>query len=361
MHGIVELILTSASLWMLLQVIWSSLISVFYHFCIPWIVWGTFVTAIGLKIARIPPPNLNIVQEVLGINPILLKRDSIMSKTHDNEEQHCMRVVAHRGGGYDFPENSLTAFRNCKDRGCNAVELDVLLTKDNVPIVFHDTTIDRVTGQPGTIKDMTWDQLKDLDITHNHPLKDKFTDGEKIPLLSEVLETCLSNEQRIIIDIKEKRLEVVEAILDAYKKYPKLFQRAVVSSFNPIIIYMLRRKEPRIVSSLAWRPQYFSRVTYLGLDGPAPARYNNPFKHIAASVFDYIYDWMLNHFIYYVVGVSAILLHKDIVNQRVIQVWHDRNVRVMAWTVNLPSEKSHFSRLFKITYITDTLLVEKDM
>lgn len=114
MHGIIELILTSASLWMLFQVFWSSLISVFYYFCIPWIVWGTFVVAIGLKIARIPPPNLNIVQEVLGINPILLKKDNTMSKTHDNEEQYCMRVVAHRGGGYDFPENSLTAFRNVK-------------------------------------------------------------------------------------------------------------------------------------------------------------------------------------------------------------------------------------------------------
>ena len=59
--------------------------------------------------------------------------------------------------------------------------------------------------------------------------------------------------------------------------------------------------------------------------------------------------------------MKILIIIKDIVNQRVIQVWHDRNVRVMAWTVNLPSEKLHFSRLFKITYITDTLLVEKDM
>lgn len=68
------------------------------------------------------------------------------------------------------------------------------------------------------------------------------------------------------------------------------------------------------MSSLAWRPQYFSRVTYLGFEGVAPARYNNPFKHIAASVLDYVYDWMLNNFVYYIVGISAILLHKDIVN-----------------------------------------------
>lgn len=360
MHGIIQLISTSAFLWIFLQVIWSILISVFYYFCIPWIVWGSLIIAAGLRLVRIPPPSLNIRQEVLGINPWFLKKDSV-SKINGNEEQYCMRVVAHRGGGYDFPENSITAFRNCKERGCTAVELDVTLTKDNVPIVFHDLTTERVTGIRGIIKDMTWDQLKELDITYNHPLKDKFAKGEKIPLFFDVLETCLSNDQRIIIDIKEKRMEIVQVILDAYQKYPKLFDRAIVSCFNPFIIYMIRRKEPRIVSSLAWRPQYFSRVTYCAFDGPAPARYNNLCKHLGACLLDHIYEWMLNYFIYYVVGISVILLHKDIINPHSIQVWHDRHIRVMAWTVNLPSEKSHFSRLLKITYITDTLLIEKDM
>nr|XP_003706866.1 PREDICTED: glycerophosphodiester phosphodiesterase 1 [Megachile rotundata]XP_012149132.1 PREDICTED: glycerophosphodiester phosphodiesterase 1 [Megachile rotundata]XP_012149133.1 PREDICTED: glycerophosphodiester phosphodiesterase 1 [Megachile rotundata]XP_012149134.1 PREDICTED: glycerophosphodiester phosphodiesterase 1 [Megachile rotundata] len=359
MHGFIQLILSSALLWIILQVIWSILISVF-NFCIPWILWGSLIIAIGLKLARIPPPSSNIVQEVLGIDPLYLKTDSV-TKINGNEEQYCMRVVAHRGGGYDFPENSLRAFHSCKDRGCNAVEIDLILTKDNVPIVFHDVTTERVTGRPGVVRDMTWDQLKELDITYNHPLREKFIGGERIPLFFDALQTCLSNDQRIIIDVKEKRVEVVQVILDAYKKYPKLFQRAVVSCFNPVIIYMIRRKEPRIVSSLAWRPQYYSRRTYCALGTPAPPRYTNLFKHVAACSLDHVHEWMLNHFIYYVVGVSALLLHKDIINPRVVQEWHDRNIRIIAWTVNLPSEKLHFSRLLKITYITDTLLVEKDM
>ena len=361
MHGIIELTLNSALLWIFLQTIWSTFISVFYNFSVPWIVWGSIITAVGLKIARIPPPESHLVQEVLGANPLSLKKDNTVSKENGNGEQYCMRVVAHRGGGYDFPENSLTAFRNCKERGCTAVEIDLNLTKDYVPIVFHDLTIDRLTGKPGVVRDMTWEELKDLDITHSHPLKDKFPDGEKISLFYDVIETCLSNEQRIIIDIKEKRTEVVQIIVDVFKRYPMLLQKAIVSSFNPIIIYMIRRKNPNIVSCLAWRPQYYSRVVYLGLDGPGPKRYSNPFKHLAACILESTYEWALKRYVYYVVGISTILLHKDIINQRVIEEWNNRDIRVMAWTVNLPSEKLHYSRLCKVTYLTDTLLLEKDM
>lgn len=365
MHGIIELIVTSAILWGFLQVTWNVLISVVYNFCVPWIVWGTFIIAIGLRITRIPPPNSSITQEVLGVNPLSLRKhnntNNAMSKDHGNGEQYCMRVVAHRGAGYDFPENSLTAFRNSKERGCTAVEFDLSLTKDNVPIVFHDHSIERLTGKNGIVKEMTWEQLNQLDITHNHPLKDKFAEGENIPLLWDVLETCLSNDQRIIIDVKESGNDIIQVILDAYKKYPKLYERGVISSFNPLVVYMIRRREPRIVGSIAWRPEYFTSTSYMGSDGISAPKYTNIFKYILACIFDYIYEWMLFHFLYYIVGVSVLLLHKDILNQRVIKEWDDRNVRVIAWTVNLPSEKMHFSRLFKITYLTDTLLVEKDM
>lgn len=69
--------------------------------------------------------------------------------------------------------------------------------------------------------------------------RDKFFDGERIALLHDALEECLDGEQRIIIDIKETRLDIVQVILDTYKKYPKLLNRSVVSSFNPIIVYMV--------------------------------------------------------------------------------------------------------------------------
>lgn len=69
--------------------------------------------------------------------------------------------------------------------------------------------------------------------------RNKFVNGAKIPLFDDAIEECLRNGQRMIIDIKEKGLEIVQIIIDAFKKNPDLYRKAIVSSFNPIIIYMV--------------------------------------------------------------------------------------------------------------------------
>lgn len=114
MYRTIELILNSALLSVFLQMLLDILITIFYEFSIPWIVWGSLIILIALKLARISPPPDKTVQEVLGVDPLLLGKNNSVSEKHGNGEQYCMRVVAHRGGGYDYPENSLLAFRNVK-------------------------------------------------------------------------------------------------------------------------------------------------------------------------------------------------------------------------------------------------------
>lgn len=359
MWSTVELFFNGALLWIIFEVTCILLVNAFY-FSVPWFVWGALIVTVILWFLKLPQPDSTIVKEIFGDDLLNLKRiNNSCNDIQDNKKQYCMRVVAHRGGGFDYPENSLAAFRNCKEKGCNVVEFDVALTKDNIPIIFHDVTIERLTGHVGMVKEMTWSELKELDITYNHPLRNKFMNGAKIALFDEAIKECLENGQRMFIDIKEKDLAIVQIIVNAFNSNPELFRKAVVSSFNPLVIYMIRKKEPRIISSLAWRPRIFSTTNYTGLDGPTIGRFRSPFKNLFATFLDILHDWALRRFTYYILGISAILLHKDVVNPDVVRWWHKRGIRVIIWIVNLPSEKAHFSRVLKVPYLTDTLLSEE--
>ena len=59
----------------------------------------------------------------------------------------------------------------CAEKNCKIVEFDVTKTADGVPIVFHDNSIDRLTGRKGIIEDMLWSDVSKLDISVNHPLR----------------------------------------------------------------------------------------------------------------------------------------------------------------------------------------------
>lgn len=68
------------------------------------------------------------------------------------------KVIAHRGANQLAPENTLRSFELARKLGCSWVECDVLLTRDRVPVIFHDDTLERLTGQIGEIA--AWDFAK---------------------------------------------------------------------------------------------------------------------------------------------------------------------------------------------------------
>jgi hypothetical protein len=113
MWNYIELILASSLIWLFLQTVVIILIHSFY-LTVPWFVWGIIIVHLLIMFgARIPPPHIDAVNKVLGVNPITLIKDDEILKDEftDNNQDYCMRVVAHRGAGYDYPENSISAFR----------------------------------------------------------------------------------------------------------------------------------------------------------------------------------------------------------------------------------------------------------
>lgn len=87
-------------------------------------------------------------------------------------------VVAHRGASAELPENTLAAFDRAIADGCDAIELDVQLSRDGVPVVFHDWTLDRAGLRGRRPDQLDVAELQSLDAG----------DGQRIPALRVVLE-----------------------------------------------------------------------------------------------------------------------------------------------------------------------------
>jgi len=139
---------------------------------------------------------------------------------------------AHRGlhdNESEAPENSLPAFKKAVKAGYG-IELDVQLTKDRVPVVFHDFTLERACNKPGKVYDYTYEELQQFSL---------FKSEEKIPRFEEVL-NVIGGKVPLIVEIKLEWMDllvcnIVDAIL---KEYKGLY---CVESFNPLVLTWYRR------------------------------------------------------------------------------------------------------------------------
>ncbi len=93
-------------------------------------------------------------------------------------------IFGHRGARGLAPENTIPGFQCAADLGLPAVELDVHLTKDDVPVVIHDHKVDRTTDGSGRIKTFTLDEIQSLDAANEWVPRFR---GTVIPTLDEVI------------------------------------------------------------------------------------------------------------------------------------------------------------------------------
>ncbi|MDD3354954.1 glycerophosphodiester phosphodiesterase [Zoogloea sp.] len=97
------------------------------------------------------------------------------------------RVLAHRCGGAHAPENTLAGLSLAARLGCKAVEFDVMLSADQIPVLIHDETLDRTAGRTGSVAGLPAAVLLGTDVGRRfHPA---FA-GECIPSLIAALEAC---------------------------------------------------------------------------------------------------------------------------------------------------------------------------
>lgn len=156
-------------------------------------------------------------------------------------------IIAHRGASAYYPENTMAAFREAVDMKAEMIELDVLMSKDGVPIVFHDARLNDHTNGKGKVGAFTLKELKKLDAGS---WKDPKFAGESIPTLEEVLQFA-SGTIALNIEIKteavtdELRGGVEEKSLALVKKYD-MEDHVLFSSFDYRAIKHLKELNPAI-------------------------------------------------------------------------------------------------------------------
>lgn len=115
----------------------------------------------------------------------------------DEKNSYPKEGVAHRGLESVAPENTLPAFRAAASAGFNWVECDVRFTSDNIPVICHDTSIDRTSNGTGNVAAMTLAQLRQYDFGSWKSAE--FT-GTPIPTLENLLNTCSQLRLNLVID-----------------------------------------------------------------------------------------------------------------------------------------------------------------
>jgi len=149
------------------------------------------------------------------------------------------RYYAHRGfhdNTTDAPENSLKAIKKAVELGYG-IEFDVQLSKDDVPVIFHDFSLKRVCGVDAKVEDLNYSELVKLKL---------FNSNETIPTLHEVLET-VDGKIPIIVEYKSNKntdakvCDISAPLLDVYNG------NYVIESFNPYLVLWYKKNRPGII------------------------------------------------------------------------------------------------------------------
>lgn len=144
------------------------------------------------------------------------------------------RIIGHRGAAGYAPENTIEGIHTAADMGIEWVELDVKLTKDDVPIVFHDDTLERTTNTHGPVAEKTYDEIKELDCGSWYG--ESFI-GAKIPTLEEAIETMVDRNLGFCMEIKPcpgREKDTAEAALDILSSIWDDHDRLLISSFSHV-------------------------------------------------------------------------------------------------------------------------------
>lgn len=244
-------------------------------------------------------------------------------------------ILAHRGASAYAPENTLAAFRLAREMGADGIELDVQLSRDKVPVVIHDDTINRTTNGQGVVTELTVGELARLDA--GAWKGDEFR-GEPIPTLAQVFDALsdwIKPTQRdrpclINVELKTERVRTAgleREVMNVIARFG-VQDRILLSSFNPLSLYRARKINPRLPRGLLY-------------DNSLPIYFRNAWFRFLASP-------------------QAMHPEFPMIDARYMQWAQSRRLKVNTWTVDDPVEAARLAKLGVNALITNVPDVMKN-
>lgn len=219
-------------------------------------------------------------------------------------------IIAHRGASGVAPENTLAAVEQALALGVDGIEVDVRLTKDLVPVIIHDRTVDRTTNGSGRVSRFTFAEIRRLDAgswyNEKYPRRASAAfRGLKVPRLEEVIDMTAATQSRLYLDVK-------------YARWPVELASAVYG--------IVERKG-------CWDRVFFTSADHLSLGVMKQVKPDGR----TAPLFDW--RWAAkgaNHIISLAQQWQAdeVSLHHAICTRRLIKLAHQQGLKVVVWSIN---------------------------
>lgn len=246
---------------------------------------------------------------------------------------------AHRGGYTNGPENTIKTILGSINRGVNAIEIDVELTKDNQLVVFHDKTIDRIlnTVDNKKVSDMKLSELQSI------PLRDQTQGTQYVCSLNELIDTLTIliprseiNDFILEIDFKpngDKTEDGVKALNQIIEKHlthfgDNLYNYFFISSFYPQVLKELKKNNPKIVTAFALHnaPEKSKLPAKLAILFAGRIIKKNNIRIIEPNI--------------------------CMISDRFVRKWLKRDILIITYTANTNCEKKYLDT-FPLAYTTD--------
>lgn len=224
-------------------------------------------------------------------------------------------VIGHRGYCSIAPENTLPSFSLALEAGANLIELDYHHSKDDVPLVIHDDTLDRTTDARKRwrrtrikVADTTATEIRSLDA--GGWFGAKFA-GARVPLLTEALDFILTGGGVPLLEHKSGAAATCIRLLSERK----LLNKVIVISFDWSHVSEFHEMEPGQLLGALGPPDHLS-------DGKKPSGIS---KRLTGGWLDELAK----------TGAKIVVWNR-LVSSHAIQLAHQRGLKVWIYTVDAP-------------------------